>query len=305
MPSKEAEKVFKKFLQESDLLKKGALITDLDGTALHERNGEVHIPSTIKDGIEQCGKLNIPVVINTLRFPMSFIRTFGHEWYDINRKPIPTILLNGSSIGQMVKTEKGLLEYLEIKSFPLTAVEIDELMDGIELYLDQGLGDLLLFYYPKEWRSGEHIWTPVVNNIPEIKVKYTSATVVHAIPIKDLRNELKDLEVNMILVLKNTRSELMAYQQVEKNSYVTTHGVNKTTGTIQLAKDLHIDLEGSIGSGDTQLDTFIQVTGLAIQVGPRELTYNGKKATIKVPHPLAYGELLSKITMYFNLMKLK
>ena len=58
----------------------------------------------------------------------------------------------------------GLL-FEEITAFPLTNVEIDEVLAGVKGLLDGGINDILVFYYPRDWRMGEIIWTPVAEKV--------------------------------------------------------------------------------------------------------------------------------------------
>ena len=78
----------------------GGVITDLDGTAIHEFEGRFSIPQSVELGLNRIYELGRPVVLNTLRFPLSVIRTFGKEWYKISNAPIPTVLMNGSQLGE-------------------------------------------------------------------------------------------------------------------------------------------------------------------------------------------------------------
>src|SRR5438132_9468435 len=75
------------------------LALDLDGTALLEDHGKVFISSSVEKGVKALHDLKMPVVLNTLRFPLSVITTVGHEWYHIADAPILTVLLNGSVLG--------------------------------------------------------------------------------------------------------------------------------------------------------------------------------------------------------------
>src|ERR1044071_7368364 len=85
----------------------GAVITDLDGTAIHEFQGNYSIPKAVEFGLKGIYDLGRPVVINTLRFPLSVIQTFGKEWYRISNRPIPTVLMNGSQLGYLVHNEQS------------------------------------------------------------------------------------------------------------------------------------------------------------------------------------------------------
>src|SRR5207249_4974304 len=106
-----------------------------------------------------------PLMLNSLRFPLSVIRTFGRDWYNLSNAPIPTISLNGSLLGYVMKTPEDEIAFEEISAFPLAAAEIDEILQNVERLLDDGVKDLLVFYYPRDWRIGEVIWTPVPEQV--------------------------------------------------------------------------------------------------------------------------------------------
>src|SRR5438270_1776620 len=108
----------KKFAQ-ATALPKTFLALDLDGTALLEDHGKVFISSSVEKGVRAIHDLKIPVVLNTLRFPLSVITTVGHAWYEIADVPILTVLLNGSVLGY-IKCADGQLHYEEIAAFPLS-----------------------------------------------------------------------------------------------------------------------------------------------------------------------------------------
>ena len=57
------------------------LALDLDGTALLEDHGKVFISSSVEKGVKALYELNIPIVINTLRFPLSVMTTIGQAEY--------------------------------------------------------------------------------------------------------------------------------------------------------------------------------------------------------------------------------
>ena len=77
-------------------------------------------------------ELGRPVVLNTLRFPLSVIRTFGKEWYKISNGVIPTVLMNGSQLGYIIENEKGEFEFEEIAAFPL----IDQRIKNFSIYIN-------------------------------------------------------------------------------------------------------------------------------------------------------------------------
>src|SRR5438552_7908025 len=119
----------KKFAGETDIAK-AFLALDLDGTALLEDHGKVFISSSVEKGVKAIHDLKIPVVLNTLRFPLSVITTVGHAWYHIADSPILTVLLNGSVLGY-IKCSGDQLRYEEIAAFPLSQKEITAMLEGV------------------------------------------------------------------------------------------------------------------------------------------------------------------------------
>lgn len=81
MPLDESQRIqLQNFFNQSNFPEAGAVITDLDGTAIHEYEGRYSIPKSVELGLKKINDLGRPIVINTLRFPLSVIRTFGKEW---------------------------------------------------------------------------------------------------------------------------------------------------------------------------------------------------------------------------------
>ena len=105
------------------------MITDLDGTA---------VPSFREDSDPQRGRTRSDASLragpaadlNSLRFPLSVIRTFGQDWYKLSNAPIPTVTCNGSLMGYVKKTDEGELAFEEAAAFPLTRGEIVEALEG-------------------------------------------------------------------------------------------------------------------------------------------------------------------------------
>src|SRR5687767_7868106 len=95
----EVDAVLKQFLIQSRFATGGGVVTDLDGTAVHEEHGRVYIPQQVEIGLKRLYELGRPVVLNSLRFPLSVMRTFGKEWLAIANAPIPVVSLYGSQIG--------------------------------------------------------------------------------------------------------------------------------------------------------------------------------------------------------------
>jgi hydroxymethylpyrimidine pyrophosphatase-like HAD family hydrolase len=284
------------FVAESAFAKRGGIITDLDGTAVHEDAGRVIIPAPVEFGLKAIYDRGRPVVLNSLRFPLSVMRTFGKEWLAISGNPVPIVSMNGSQIGFVDRDEKGELCFDEIIAFPLTSNEIDAVLTGVDVLLNDGIRDVLLFYYPRDWRMGEIIWTPVAEKVDHIKEKYRSASAVTAVEFNKLEDQLHADEICMIfLLIERPADDLMAYQHSKPSSFFTTKGVDKLSGSEAVAHHLGIELADSIGAGDTPMDGFLEGVGLAVQVGPTDLTFRGLKNTIRVENSFELGDLLFQV----------
>src|SRR5947209_4107704 len=98
------DQVLKQFLEESGFAAQGGVVTDLDGTALHEYRGRITIPAPVELGFKQLHDMGRPFVLNSLRFPLSVLRTFGRDWYNLSNSPIPAVTLNGSLLGYVTKS---------------------------------------------------------------------------------------------------------------------------------------------------------------------------------------------------------
>jgi hydroxymethylpyrimidine pyrophosphatase-like HAD family hydrolase len=285
-----------KFVRDTDFVSKGAVITDLDGTAVHEDHGSVYIPPPVELGLQAVYTHGRPVVLNSLRFPLSVMRTFGKEWLEIAGSPIPVVSMNGSQIGYVDWDDKGELSFEEITAFTLTAHEIDAVITGVEALLRDDIRDVLLFYYPRDWRMGEMIWTPVAEKVDHVKAKYLSASAVTAVEIDKLQGQLHAEEICMIfLLVERPADDLMAYQHSKPSSFFTTKGVDKLSGTLATAKHLGVDLASSVGAGDTPMDIFLDGVGLAVQVGGTELPFRGTHSTINVKDSFELGDVLFRL----------
>lgn len=275
---------------------RGGVITDLDGTAIHENAGRVTIPAPVEFGLKAIYDRGRPVVLNSLRFPLSVMRTFGKEWLAISGEPVPLVSMNGSQIGFVDRDEKGELCFEEIIAFPLTSNEVDAVLTGVEALLSDGIRDVLLFYYPRDWRMGEIIWTPVAEKVDHVKEKYRSASAVTAVEFDKLEEQLHADEICMVfLLIERPADDLMAYQHSKPSSFFTTKGVDKLSGAAAVARHLGIELSDSIGAGDTPMDGFLEGVGLAVQVGPIDLSFRGLKNTIRVENSFELGDLLFQV----------
>ncbi len=290
------KKPLRQFLQQSAFMAQGGIITDLDGTVVHEEQGKIRIPATVEYALKELYDLGRPVILNTLRFPLSVIRTFGREWYSISTKPIPVVTLNGSQTGLVTVTAEDELIFEEIAAFPLLKEEIEEILIGVQGLLTGGVKEILVFAYPRDWRIGEIIWTPVPEKVMTVKEKYTSASAVTAVEFDKLREQLLQEEFCMIFLLIDIpQDKLMAYQHTKRSSFFTHKGIDKLSGARSIASHLGIDLTHSLGAGDTEMDCFLNGTGLAVLVGNNELEFRGHFQTIKLKNSFELGALLFQL----------
>jgi hydroxymethylpyrimidine pyrophosphatase-like HAD family hydrolase len=284
------------FLTQSRFRIAGSVMTDLDGTAVHEDRGRIYIPEPVELGLRELHLAGRPFILNSLRFPLSVLRTFGREWYSISNSPIPLVSLNGSLVGLVTKNEDEGLMFEEMEAFPITVKEIEEVLRGVKGLLDNNVKDLLIFYYPRDWRMGEVIWTPVPDNVFHVKQKYLSASSVTAVEFSKLCDQLAAEELCMIFLLIDLpHDQLMAYQHTKRSNFFTRKGVDKLFGAQQIAKHLGIDLTQSIGAGDTELDSFLSGVGLAVLVGNNNLDYKGLMHTIRLTDAFKFGSLLFRL----------
>lgn len=291
--SDEAEAKLQRFIDESSFATSGVVVTDLDGTAVHEFQGRITIPKEVELGLMRHYERGRPLILNSLRFPLSVIRTFGQDWYKLSNAPIPTITLNGSLMGFVKKTEEAELVFEETAAFPLTNDEILEALKGVKGILDAGIKNVLVFYYPRDWRIGEVIWTPVPENVDHVKDKYRSASAVTAVEFPKLQDQMLAEEICMIFLLIDApEDQLMAYQHTKRSNFITHKGVDKLFGTRVMSDYLKSDLRDSLGAGDTELDTFLAGVGLALVVGNNQLNFHGLIDTIKLNNSFELGLLL-------------
>jgi hydroxymethylpyrimidine pyrophosphatase-like HAD family hydrolase len=276
------------------------LVLDLDGTALLEDQGKVFISSSVEKGVKAIYDLSLPVVLNTLRFPLSVISTIGQEWCQLGNVPILTVLLNGSLLGQ-IKTVNGELLYEEITAYPMTATELSAMLEGLEQLIKARIDEVLFFFYPRDWREGEALWTPNSERVPELRRKFISASRVLSCSLEDLRKELLTKDICMSsLFIDRPEDTLMSYQHSKRNNFFTAKGVSKASGLRALAERLQLDPMAALGAGDTEMDTFLSEVGFAVIVGEGRLDFRGHSQTVRVATPLKLGEL---ILSYAELLK--
>lgn len=286
-------KAVRDFAASSQFRESGGIITDLDGTAVHEREGEVVIPHVVSHALKRLREQGHPIAINTLRFPMSVISTFGQEWYAITNAPLPIVTLNGSLIGHLKEGPSGAIVFEEIDARVLSAAEVEGVLTGVDGLISNGIDRLLVFYYPRDWRLGECVWTPVCDRLEHVRQKYLSASEISCGDVDLLRRRLMRSEICMMfLLVEQPLDNLMAYQHVKPASFITSGEIDKREGMKRLAARMGIDPAHWVGAGDTPMDNFLEDVGLAVHVGQWDLKYRGRQQTAKVRNSLEFGQLL-------------
>lgn len=284
------------FVEASRFTEHGGVVIDLDGTAVHEFEGRIAVPEQVIRGLKALRDRGRPLVLNTLRFPLSVINTFGHSWYDISSAAVPLISMNGTQIGNLTRTASGAVGFEEIHAIPLLPEEVEGAVQSTRQMLADGIGDILLFHYPRDWTQGEIIWTPVPEKIPHLREKYRSAAEIVSVSTDALRDRLHAQEMCMIFLLVEVPADrLMAYQHSSPANFITRAGTNKLAGSLAAAERLGFDLAHSVGAGDTPMDSFLDGVGLAVHVGPIALPFRGLHATVKVATSLELGDLLFRL----------
>jgi len=290
------EATLRDFVARSAFARAGAVITDLDGTAVLERAGQVVVAPEVEFGLKRLNDLGRPVAINTLRFPLNVVRTFGRAWAAITDAPLPLVSLNGAITGVLRETSGDAVVFEELDAIPLEPADIEDVLGEVEAMAAGGIGELLVFHYPRDWTAGEIIWTPDPTRVDGARAKYRSASEVFTGDAGSLRARLTEREVCMIFVLVDApRDRLMAYQHARPGSFVTRGSLDKLAGARRLAERLGFDLSHSVGCGDTPMDSFLGGCGLAVQVGPMDLDHRGLAATIRVPDPAGLGGVLRRL----------
>jgi hydroxymethylpyrimidine pyrophosphatase-like HAD family hydrolase len=283
----------REFLASSNFARNGAIVTDLDGTAVHEFEGRVIVPEPVEFGLKRLHDSGHPFVINSLRFPLSVMRTFGRAWTSISNAPIPTVALNGSLIGHVLVDDRDQLVFREVDAFVLTPDEIDEMLKGVDGMLRDDVRDLLVFFYPRDWTAGEWIWTPDPSRLDAVRAKYRSATGVLATSFEELRDRLLADPVCMLFLLIDLpQDRLMAYQHTRRSNFITHKGVDKLHGAREMTARLGFDLGHCIGAGDAELDNFLEGVGLAVIVGGAALDFKGRHSTVRLADSMELGNLL-------------
>lgn len=286
----------REFLAQSQFMRHGGVMTDLDGTAVHEENGRVYVSQPMETGLKRMHDLGREVIINSLRFPLSVIRSFGKEWYRVAGVPVPVVANRGSLCGRLVLQPSGEIGFEEIEAICLNAEDIREILASASALVDAGANELLIFFYPRDWTRGEIIWTPDVTRAESVANKFRSAAQVISGGVQVLEQALLAEDICMVFrLLDLPHDRAMAYQHTQRSSFFTRAGVDKLYGARRIAQHLGIDLTHSIGAGDTPMDDFLAGVGLAVIVGNMQLEYRGLLHTVRIRDSLALGKLLYAI----------
>jgi len=276
----------KDFLAQSRFRETGALMTDLDGTALREMNRRVTIAPEVASGLKALRAHGRPIILNTLRFPANVIRSMGPQWHAIQGGAVPLVSLNGGIGGMIERTASGAMGFEEIFAKPLTREEIETVLSELEAEMEAGAPDPLLFFHPRDWRLGETLWTPEEGRIPDLKRRYPHADRVISLEMGALRDELLSCDICLVLM---PHGDLPIYRQQQRRDFFTGGTADKLSGARRMTEALGVELAQSIGAGDTEMDVFLTGTGLAIRVGAQQLEYEGVVGTIDVADPEGFG----------------
>lgn len=284
------------FLAQSDFMRHGGVMTDLDGTAVHEENGRVYVSLPMETGLKRMHDLGRAVVINSLRFPLSVIRSFGKAWYQVAGVPVPVVSMRGSLCGRLILQPSGDIVFEEIAATCLTPEDIAGILAGVSTLVDTGANELLIFFYPRDWTRGEIIWTPDATRAESVALKFRSAAQVISGDVQVLEQALLAEDICMVFrLLDLPQDRAMAYQHTQRSSFFTREGVDKLYGAQRIAQHLGIDLLHSIGAGDTPMDDFLAGVGFAVIVGNMQLEYRGRLHTVRIRDSMALGKLLYAI----------
>ncbi|QNF31190.1 HAD hydrolase family protein (plasmid) [Adhaeribacter swui] len=291
--TEEQKKLIQNFVSQPLFRQHGGLMTDLDGTIVLHQNGNFSIPPEVQAGLNKLYQSNCPIILNTIRFPLSIIKTFAAVLYPLAQKPIPVISLNGSQWGYILLGENQEYRFIEAGAQPLIPADIQSCIADVRLLVQQQVPNIAAFYYPRDWTKGEIIWTPAENKVAELAQSYPSASHVYSSSLAILENNLNAEEISMIFLLGKKDHLAATFLQRNFKDFYTTTGVNKLTGAHAFVNQLGRTLNQFIGAGDTPMDVFLQETGAVIKVGNLPLDFDCQAPILPVETVAELGEVFT------------
>lgn len=293
--TEEQQKIVRDFVSHPNFKQQGGLMTDLDGTIVQHQDGNYTIPLEVQAGLTELYRVNCPVLLNTLRFPLSIIETFAAVLYPLAQLPIPVISLNGSQWGYISQGENKEFSFIEAGAKPLTSAEINSFMADIRLLVQNKVPHIAVFYYPRDWTKGEIIWSAEQDRVAEMRQTYKSASQVYSSSLAVLEKNLADEEISMIFLLVKKDLIQGAHLQRDLKDFYTTAGANKLAGAHAFVNQLGRNLLHFIGAGDTPMDVFLKETGAVIKVGSYPLDFHCQATILPVETVSEIGEVFTWI----------
>lgn len=292
--SKEQKKQIADFSSNPDFTDKGGLMTDLDGTVIQEKEGRYFIPAEVQEGLAEIYDTSCPIILNTIRFPLSVIKTFAFDWYNIAKTSIPLVSMNGSQIGYINIDRKSNFTFQEVDAFPLGEAEIKKFITDIEEILNNS-GTVLAFYYPRDWSKGEIIWSSDKEKVSDTKGKYRSASHVYSSDLQTLKNNLEAEDISMIFLRATITEANASFLHTSHKDFYTRQGVDKLFGAKKIITCLGREIENFIGAGDTPMDVFLKEVGQVVKVGSMDLNFDCKSPILQLEHVPDIGEVFTEI----------
>ncbi|MDQ4142092.1 MAG: HAD hydrolase family protein [Bacteroidota bacterium] len=289
------KKIIQDFASHPDFRQYGGLMTDLDGTIVQHQDGNYFIPPEVQAGLHNLYQVNCPIILNTIRFPISVIKTFAAVLYPIAQNPIPVISLNGSQWGYISQGKDEEFSFTEAGAQPLKSTEIKSFMADIQLLIQNKVPNIAVFYYPRHWTKGEIIWSAEEDRVAEIAQTYKSASWVYSSNLTVLEENLVAEEISMIFLLVKKDQIQGTHLQYNIKDFYTTAGVNKLAGAHAFVNQLRSNLKNFIGAGDTPMDVFLKETGAVIKVGDLPLHFDCQATILPVDTVSEIGEVFNQI----------
>ncbi len=302
------------FLQWSRFAERGGLVTGLDGMAAPRGAGRVRLLPALGHALRTVHDRGRPVIVQTPRPPLSVMALLAGDSRRLAASPLPLVALQGSLVGHVVARDDGSPGFDELAAWPLAGDEIDELMAGVQGLVDDGVGDLLLRFCPRDWRLGESVWTPDPRRVPWLRQRHREAREVFACGVAELHERLGAQPVCLLHLRIDDDADRSADDITGRGdrrhapgagrprspdaarSSVHVHaGVSGRQGVALLARQHGVDVAQSIGVGSSVLDDFLGDVGFAIHLGRRSALPDGVWHTTRVADPPELGALLRRL----------